>query len=222
MRTGGFEMIDVENLSFSYSGKEPYILNNVNIHIEKGSYVTIMGDNGSAKTTLAKLMLGLLKPVSGRVSVKAKRMGYLPQNARNVNSQFPITVSEFMRCHARAIGLRDKDEIDRMLKSLGMLGQKSELLGNLSGGQLQKVLIARCLLGSPELLVLDEPSTGLDHRSQEDVYALLKRINAEQGVTVVSVEHNLHAAYKNSTVICSIERCAVKTNAVAGLKGGSE
>jgi zinc transport system ATP-binding protein len=215
-------MINVENLAFSYTGREPYILCSVNINIEKGSYVTIIGDNGSAKTTLAKLMLGLLKPSEGSVEVAANRIGYLPQNARNVNSQFPITVMEFMKCHAKAIGLGDKGEIDLMLENLGMGSQKSSLLGNLSGGQLQKVLIARCLLGSPELIILDEPSTGLDHNSQDDVYALLKRINTEQGVTVVSVEHNLHAAFKNSTVILSIEKCTVKTNTVAGIKGGRD
>lgn len=215
-------MINIDNLSFSYSGREPYILKNVSINILKGSYVTIMGDNGSAKTTLAKLMLGLLKPSAGAVSVDAKRIGYLPQNARNVNSQFPITVMEFMKCHARTIGLKDKGQIEHMLGDLGMAEHSSELLGNLSGGQLQKVLIARCLLGSPELLILDEPSTGLDHNSQDDVYALLKRINTENGVTVISVEHNLHAAYKNSTVILSIEKCTVKTNTVAGLTGGRD
>ncbi|MBP1744335.1 MAG: putative metal transporter, ATPase component [Firmicutes bacterium] len=211
-------MIKIENLNFSYSGKEPYILNNVNLHIIRGSYVAVMGDNGSAKTTLAKLMLGLLKPAAGSVTVDAKRIGYLPQNARNVNSQFPITVIEFMKCHARAIRLRDMSEIECMLEKLGMQGHEQELLSNLSGGQLQKVLIARALLGKPELLVLDEPSTGLDSRSQDDVYALLKRINTELGVTIVSVEHNLHAARKNSTVICSIEKNTVKTNTVAGGK----
>lgn len=215
-------MINVENLSFSYTGKEPFMLNNVKINIKKGSYVAIMGDNGSAKTTLAKLMLGLLKPVRGSVEVSAKRIGYLPQNARNVNTQFPITVSEFLNCHAKAIGLKDKDEIGKMLEDLGLGSHSSELLGNLSGGQLQKVLIVRCLLGSPDLLILDEPSTGLDHNSQDDVYALLRRINTENGVTIVSVEHNLHAAYKNSTAILSIEKCTVKTNTVAGFKGGND
>lgn len=211
-------MIKIENLNFSYTGREPYILNNVNLHIKKGSYVAIMGDNGSAKTTLAKLILHLLKPVSGSVTVDTKRIGYLPQNARNINSQFPITVIEFMRCHAKAIRLKDNAALEQMLENLGMKGHKQELLSSLSGGQLQKALIARALLGKPQLLVLDEPSTGLDPRSQDDIYKILKRINRELGVTIVSVEHNLHAAYKNSDVICSIEKNTVKTNAVAGGK----
>ena len=209
-------MIKIENLNFSYSGKEPYILNNVNLHIKDGSYVAIMGDNGSAKTTLAKLILGLLKPVSGSVTVETKHIGYLPQNARNINSQFPITVMEFMKCHARAIRMKDNAGLAQMLEKLGMQDHKQELLSNLSGGQLQKVLIARALLGKPQLLVLDEPSTGLDPRSQDDIYKLLKSTNKEFGVTIVSVEHNLHAAYKNSDVICSIEKNTVKTNTVAG------
>ncbi|HSN58168.1 MAG TPA: ATP-binding cassette domain-containing protein, partial [Clostridiaceae bacterium] len=104
----------------------------------------------------------------------------------------------------------------QMLNKLGMQDHKQELLSNLSGGQLQKVLIARALLGKPELLVLDEPSTGLDPKSQDDIYKLLKSINKELGVTIVSVEHNLHAAYKTSDVICSIEKNTVKTNTVAG------
>jgi zinc transport system ATP-binding protein len=209
-------MIKIENLNFSYSGKEPYILNNVSLHIKDGSYVAIMGDNGSAKTTLAKLILGLLKPVSGSVTVGTRHIGYLPQNARNINSQFPITVMEFMKCHARAIRMKDNAGLAQMLEKLGMQDHKQELLSNLSGGQLQKVLIARALLGKPELLVLDEPSTGLDPRSQDDIYKLLKSTNKEFGVTIVSVEHNLHAAYKNSDVICSIEKNTVKTNTVAG------
>jgi zinc transport system ATP-binding protein len=211
-------MIKIESLNFSYSGKEPYILNNVNLHIKKGSYVAIMGDNGSAKTTLAKLILGLLKPVSGSVTVATKHIGYLPQNARNINSQFPITVMEFMRCHARAIKMKDNALLVQMLYKLAMQDHEHELLSNLSGGQLQKVLIARALLGKPELLVLDEPSTGLDPKSQDDIYKLLKSTNKELGVTIVSVEHNLHAAYKNSDVICSIEKNTVKTNTVAGGK----
>jgi zinc transport system ATP-binding protein len=213
-------MIKIENLNFSYTGKEPYILNNVNMHIEKGSYMTIMGDNGSAKTTLSKLILKLLKPVTGSVTVETKKIGYLPQNARDVNSQFPITVMEFMRCHAKAIKLKDKLSIEDMLMNLGMQGNKRDLISSLSGGQLQKVLIARALLGNPELLVLDEPSTGLDPKSQDEVYALLKRLNTEQCVTIVSVEHNLHAACKTSTCICSIEKNTVKINTVAGVTGG--
>jgi zinc transport system ATP-binding protein len=213
-------MIKIENLNFSYTGKEPYILNNVNMHIEKGSYMTIMGDNGSAKTTLSKLILKLLKPVTGSVTVETRNIGYLPQNARDVNSQFPITIMEFMRCHAKAIKLKGNRSIEDMLNNLGMPEHKHDLISSLSGGQLQKVLIARALLGNPELLVLDEPSTGLDPKSQDEIYALLKRLNTEQGVTIVSVEHNLHAAYKTSTCICSIEKNTVKINTAAGVTGG--
>jgi len=207
-------MITIENLNFSYTGAEPYLLKDVNIKIKKGSYASIMGDNGSAKTTLAKLMLGLLKPVSGSVGLSANMIGYLPQNLKNINSQFPITVGELMNCHGKVIKINDRNSIDDVLKSLGMLDKKSHLISDLSGGQMQKVLIARALLGKPELLVLDEPSTGLDPKSQDEIYTIFKQLNTKEGVTVVSVEHNLHAAFKNSTVILTIENCTVKSSPV--------
>jgi len=207
-------MITVKNLNFSYTGLEPCLLRDVNIKINKGSYTAIMGDNGSAKTTLAKLMLGLLTPVTGSVEIGTNRIGYLPQNLKNINSQFPITVGELMNCHASIIKLKDRNSITNVLKSLGMLDKKSSLISDLSGGQMQKVLIARALLGKPELLILDEPSTGLDPKSQDDIYSILRRLNIEEGVTIVSVEHNLHAAFKNSTDILSIEKCTVKSSTV--------
>ncbi|MHC1721507.1 MAG: metal ABC transporter ATP-binding protein [Clostridiaceae bacterium] len=207
-------MITIENLSFSYSGIEPYLLKDVNIKIIPGSYAAIMGDNGSAKTTLVKLILRLLKPVAGIVELETKKIGYLPQNSKNINSQVPITVSEFMNCHAKVIRLKDKNSVDSALKSLDMLDKKNRLISDLSGGQLQKILIARALLGKPELLILDEPSTGLDANSHDEIYSILKRLNIEEGVTIVSVEHNLHAAFKNSTEILSIENGTVKSSPV--------
>jgi zinc transport system ATP-binding protein len=159
-------------------------------------------------------MLGLLKPVSGSVELGTERIGYLPQNMKNINSQFPITVVELMNCHGKVIKIKDRGSINDVLKSLDMLDKKNCLISDLSGGQMQKVLIARALLGKPELLVLDEPSTGLDPKSQDEIYSIFKRLNVNEGVTIVSVEHNLHAAFKNSTVILSIENCTVKSSPV--------
>lgn len=203
-------MITISDLNFSYTGKEPFILENVNIKINRGSYTAIMGDNGSAKTTLIKLMLNLIKPVSGSVELGTKKIGYLPQNSKSINSQFPITVYEFLKCHAKILKLKDKNLIDENLKKFDLLGKKNCLLSNLSGGQVQKVLIARALLGKPELLVLDEPSTGLDMKSQDEIYSIFKHLNQHEGVTIIAVEHNLHAAFKNATDMLSIENCKVK------------
>lgn len=194
-------MLKIEGMSFSYTGSPPYILDNISLHIRGGEYVSVMGDNGSGKSTLIRLILKFLTPTVGIIETQAKRTGYVPQRNDFSNSDFPITVHEMLNSYRRLLKLKDRDAAAESLKQVGMLDYQDELVGALSAGQSQKIVIARALMGNPDLLVLDEPSTGVDAGSQKEIYGLLKSINKEKGITIVSVEHNLEAAVINSTLI---------------------
>lgn len=197
-------LIKIENLCFSYNGKLPYILDNINITIPKGAYVSIIGANGSCKTTLVKLILSQLKPQSGSVNLDTTKISYVPQKLESFNSQFAITVKEMLDCHGKAIKLKDKREIDFSLHKVKMSDFKDKLIGSLSGGQQQKIFIARALMGNPELMVLDELSTGVDHLSQKEIYNLIHDLNVKQGITILSVEHNLKMALEYSSHILEL------------------
>lgn len=199
-------MLEIKNLEFSYTNSLPLLINNLNLTINEGDYVSILGENGSAKSTLLKLILGFLKPNSGTISLSAKLIGYVPQRMEGYNPQFPITAYEMLKCHQKVLKLKGKDLINVSLDKVNMLKFNNSLIGNLSGGQQQKIFIARALMGNPKLLILDEPSTGIDIKSQEEIYAVLKELNKNLKVTVISVEHNLKAAMDNSTHIFRMAR----------------
>ncbi len=194
-------MINTENLYFSYTNTPPYVLKNINLEINKGDYISILGDNGCGKSTLVRLLLGFLKPTKGIVSMDAVRLGYVPQKTDFANDSFPITVYEMLTAYRKLLKVKNKSAINDVLSKVGMTNFKKSLIGNLSGGQHQKILIARALLGSPDLLILDEPSTGIDRNSQIEIYGLLKKMNIESQMTVIAVEHNLDAALDNSSML---------------------
>lgn len=199
-------MIYINKLFFSYNPAPPFLINNINLHIGTGDYVSVVGENGSAKSTLLKLVLGLLKPSSGEIKLNTKTIGYVPQRMESYNSEFPITVQEMLRCHLKVLKLSDKRLITESLQKVNMLSFKNSLIGNLSGGQQQKIFIARAIMTSPRLIILDEPSTGIDIKSQKEIYSILKELNRELNITILSVEHNLKAALENSTHIFRMEK----------------
>lgn len=199
-------MIYINNLYFSYNPAPPFLINNINLHIGAGDYVSIVGENGSAKSTLLKLILGLLKPNSGDIKLNTKTVGYVPQRMESYNAEFPITVQEMLQCHLKAHKLNDKSLINESLDKVNMLPFKNSLIGNLSGGQQQKIFIARAIMTSPKLIVLDEPSTGIDIKSQKEIYTILRELNKNSNITILSVEHNLKAALENSTHIFRMEK----------------
>ena len=190
-------MIQIEHVSFAYE-HGPYLLQDINMTIADGDYISIVGENGSGKSTLIKLILGLLSPSKGKITDTFRQRAYVPQRFETLN-QFPITVYEVLNCQRHILGLKDKAIIRDSLEKMGVFGLRDQLIGNLSGGQCQKVLIARALMGKPDLLIFDEPSTGIDVKSQMELYPFIKTLNQQHGVTVVTVEHNLKFAVHNST-----------------------
>lgn len=198
-------MITIEQLTFSYTGRSPYILNDVNLKIESGEYISVIGENGCGKTTLMRILLGFLKPTRGSISIDAKYIGYVPQRNDFTNMNFPITVYEVMNSYRKLLKLKNKEIITETLRLTGMENYKNMLMGNLSGGQTQKILIARALMGKPGLLILDEPSTGIDIDSQKEIYGLLKEMSLNHNITILAVEHNLEAVFRNSTKIFHLQ-----------------
>ncbi|MEA4926203.1 MAG: metal ABC transporter ATP-binding protein [Syntrophomonadaceae bacterium] len=194
-------MIKSEQLFFSYTGSPPYVLDGIDLEIKDGEYVSVVGENGSGKSTLIRLLLKFIKPTSGSIVSQTKRIGYVPQKSDFSNSNFPITVYEALNSYRRLLKIGDKNVIAKNLEQVGMSNFIGALMGHLSGGQSQKILIARALMGNPDLLILDEPSTGVDINSQQEIYGFLKKINQADGITIISVEHNLDAAISNSTLI---------------------
>ncbi|MDO5515969.1 MAG: metal ABC transporter ATP-binding protein [Clostridium sp.] len=197
-------MINIKNLCFSYI-KGNDLIKDINLDIPNGSYVSILGENGSCKSTLVKLILGLLKPDSGIIEVNSSRTSYVPQRLDSFNSDFPLTVKELLASHVKALKLKNKDIVDNVLNEVNMIDFKNNLIGNLSGGQQQRIFIARALIGDPDLIILDEPSTGVDEKSQNEIYPLLKNLNEAKGKTIISVEHNSKTALKYSTHILKVE-----------------
>jgi len=186
--------IEVQNLSFSYDG--PTILNDVNLKIEVGDCVSIVGPNAGGKTTLLKLFLGLLKPQKGKVLVFDKspqqsrsRIGYMPQYMK-YDSEFPVTVMDVvgMGCLGRRKGaaLNERDASLAALEEVGLRDEFAARFSELSGGQRQRVLIARAIVSDPEVLMLDEPTSNLDFVVEGRFYRLLSKLNERMAIVIVS------------------------------------
>lgn len=194
----GAVMITLTNVQFYYTGGN-IVLNDISLHIKKGDYVSILGENGAGKSTLVKLILKLEKPIYGSIDNTAVRIGYVPQKKDNLHG-LPITVGEFLNSYRHIIKVKNARVIDEFLEKTGTVHLKHARIGDISGGQLQRVLIARALIGSPDVIILDEPSSGIDVEGQALVYTLIKNLHTS-GHTIISVEHNLHAAVQHSTAI---------------------
>jgi zinc transport system ATP-binding protein len=192
--------IEVEHVFYSYESSE--VLKDVSFTLESGEFLGIIGPNGGGKTTLLKLLLGILKPDRGLIRVLGQephnashRVGYVPQNMAFSRS-FPISVMDVAlmgRLSRWRIGKKYKDEdrqkVESVLKRVGMWDHRDRLMGKLSGGQRQRVLIARALATDPEILFLDEPTAGVDSEFQTDLYDFLKELNRE--VTIVVITHDI-------------------------------
>ena len=190
--------IQLRDVSYSY-GQTP-VLESVNLRLDDGDFLGIIGPNAGGKTTLLKIVLGLLKPDSGTVSVFGRSpaenrgvIGYVPQYAR-FDASFPISVLDTVRMGRLGISRRERSRESRaaalaVLERVDLGGMAGEQIGQLSGGQLQRVLIARALASEPRILLLDEPTASVDTRIGRSVYELLERLSEQ--MTIVLVSHDI-------------------------------
>ena len=190
-------MLTIDHLYFSYTGKEPWLLEDISLQVPEGSYISIVGNNGSGKSTLLKLILGFLHPAKGTIRMNARRIGYVPQMPGR-DQAFPITVREVIHSYGKLLHL-NSFSVKETLAATGMEDFEDVLMGRLSGGQHQRVLIARALMGNPDLLILDEPSTGVDLMNQREIYR-------ERHLTVLAVEHNMEEAGKVSPSLYHVDQ----------------
>jgi zinc transport system ATP-binding protein len=213
-------IIEFENISFSYG--EEIVLKDINLAIHQGDYLAIVGPNGGGKTTLLKIMLGLLQPTQGKVKLfghdlkkfkQWSKIGYVPQKVTNFDPNFPATVEEVVMMGRFAKrGLlhmttpEDHQKVTEALRKVEMLRFAKRLIGDLSGGQQQRVFIARALVSDPEMIVLDEPTTGIDEKAQQEFYALLRRLNQDDELTLVYVSHDQELAERESTEIAHVNQ----------------
>jgi zinc transport system ATP-binding protein len=196
-------VVAVRELSFAYQ-RGPAILEDVNLTVERGEFVGIAGPNGGGKTTLIRLIVGLERPLRGTVELfggppdgahRRSRVGYLPQRAV-LGLDAPITVRELvtagrtpLRGMLRPLGRDDHAAVDEAIGRVGLEASAARPLQTLSGGQRQRAFIAKALSGEPELLILDEPTAGVDAAAQEELAALLDRLRCELRVTILYVSH---------------------------------
>lgn len=212
-------IIELQNVCFSYGMEE--VIKDVSLQIHKGDYVGIIGPNGGGKSTFIKLMLGILKPISGRVLLfgtdvdKFKewyKIGYVPQKTY-IEMNFPITVEELvaMGRYAKRGLFRfptkdDKEQVMQALKEVDMLEYKNRQINDLSPGQQQRVFIARALVTEPEVVFLDEPTVGVDIKTQKQFYALLRSLNKNLELTLVLASHELDVVAHEATELGYINR----------------
>ena len=175
------------------------VLHGIDLTIGEGEIVTVVGPNGSGKSTLIRMLIGAIEPDEGKVARRRKlRIGYVPQKIA-VDATMPITVERFLALPRRV----PKAEIASALQQAGVPGKATAQVASLSGGQLQRVLLARALLSDPEILVLDEPTQGLDQHGISDFYELISQLRRRIGCAVLMVSHDLHVVMRASDrVIC--------------------
>lgn len=189
-------LVEAQHICVQYN--DHTAVNDVTLSINKGEIVTLIGPNGAGKTTLVRAILGLTPVSSGLLTKKpALAIGYMPQKLQ-IDSTLPVTVNRFL-----ALASRHRQNIDDALNMVGIkhLGQKP--IQAISGGELQRVLLARAILRKPELLVLDEPAQGVDITGQTELYALIKQIRDQLGCGVLMISHDLHLVMAaTDNVIC--------------------
>ena len=190
--------VRLEHVSFAYAHGTP-VLQDVDLEVERGEFLAIAGPNGGGKTTLLRLILGLEQPTAGQVHVMVQRRGYLPQRAQAAIDA-PLTVRELVGAgrvaRSRLLGPQtrgDREAVRNAIQRVGLNAQADRRLTTLSGGQQQRAFIAKALAGEPELLALDEPTTGVDVEAQDAIAGLLQQLGAELGMTILYVSHEFGA-----------------------------
>ncbi len=198
-------IFDVASLSLQINSQ--MILDSLSLKIFPGEYDAIIGPNGGGKTTLIRLLLGLEKPTGGTIKIFGKsieefkewhKIGYVPQRASHVDAAFPATVLDVVKMGRTAkrgffarYSAEDAACVEDAIRKMDVLDIKDKMIGTLSGGQRQRVMIARALASKPEVLILDEPNTGVDVASQQRFYELLRELNQKENLTIIFITHDI-------------------------------
>ncbi|MEE4284827.1 MAG: metal ABC transporter ATP-binding protein [Mariniphaga sp.] len=203
-------LIKIQNLTLGYD-KVP-VLQNVNLEIYENDFMGVIGPNGGGKTTLLKAILGLLKPMSGKILFRKdinrqkKPIGYLPQ-VKHMDRNFPITVFDVVRSGSLMKNTKTVTEADirkkteELLVEMGILNIRNKAIGDLSGGQMQRVFLCRALLSDPKILILDEPDTFVDNRFEGELYEKLRLLNNHMAIVLVSHDVGTISSYVK-TIAC--------------------
>jgi len=215
-------MISIEVKNINLSLHENKVLENINFEIDQGDYVGIIGPNGSGKSTLIKVMLGLIKPDSGTVKFFGKSLenfehlhdvGYVPQRIAQTDLHFPATVEEVVlsgltarRGLFKIFKKKDLHTAHQALTTVDMFKKRKHLIGKLSGGEQQRVFIARALIGNPKILIMDEPVVGVDVGEQERLFKFLKEMNEKHGTTIIFVSHDLNVITNEAKKVLCLNR----------------
>lgn len=224
-------IISIENVSFAYNKEN--VLQDIILSIDEGDFVGIIGCNGSGKSTLMKLLIGQLNPSKGKIKLFSEdldksnnlnKIGYVPQISLSSGANFPATVEEIVMANLYSkVGFmkfpkkEHKQKVKEALKIVNMQDYSKRLIGNLSGGQQQRVMIAKALVSDPKIIILDEPTTGIDAASEEQLYSLLERLNKESKITIVIVSHDFAKISKYTNKIFVVEN-----NKVSLMSKGNE
>ncbi|MGJ7921391.1 metal ABC transporter ATP-binding protein [Neobacillus sp. LXY-4] len=198
-------IVKIQGVSYRYEKEN--VLEDINLSIHKGAFLGIVGPNGSGKSTLLKLILGLIRPQSGEISLFGQeiarfkdwhKIGYVSQKANSFNTGFPATIFEVVASGLtkklglfRSLSKEDRKKVYHAVQLVGMESLINQNIGELSGGQQQRVFIARALVSEPELLILDEPTVGVDAKNVSSFYQLLEELNKHEGITLLLVTHDI-------------------------------
>lgn len=190
-------VLTTKNLFVNFGGNT--VLQDITIHIEKGEILSIVGPNGSGKSTLLRTLIGAVVPTSGRVEIANEQIiGYVPQRL-NIDETLPMTVHRFLSLPKR----QQQADMETALLQAGLSGLGRQQLSTLSGGQFQRVLLARALINKPDLLLLDEATQGLDHAGSAEFYRQIETVRQKLGCAIIMVSHELHTVMRTSDrVIC--------------------
>lgn len=217
-------ILEVNNLKVLYSNH--VAIENISFKINKGEYVCLVGENGSGKSTLIKTIVGLLRPEEGKIklNISLDEVSYLSQtNLKDLN--FPATAKEIIMSGVQKHNKLpfytndDKEVYNDVIKKLKIEEIQNRRIGDLSGGQKQRVLIARALIRKPELLILDEPATGLDYNITNDLYEILKNLNKEKQMTILMATHDIDEINEIKPRIINLAKTVRYDGNLEGWKG---